>query len=593
MRYKIAQFKCISGSDRRALAQYGIIDSSELLTLTATPEQRQILSKQTRVPLSKITQWAGIADLVRTNSISLAFAELLVSSGAVSNLQHLLDSKVRGGGRKAAAASSRRERSLERAISLANVLKEFKTAGLIKHRVPEIGRLSESIEDGHELKPRLAISNPAERVAFVERTSRLAKSELADHKKAHLALIVILFLSCVVLFAGSFIIHRHSLVNLNLGKDSIAELGLEVAKTTQSFQSISLGVATGLLIVSMILLLVIHEAYQYVLKSHLVTLMFATPDLQKLFIELKSKSQEREGFTIKLGLASLVIVFIGLITIGFSTFGHSATTQVLMDRLTPVIILGGGLIGLAISLPSLLFYREEFKLNAETTYDNLQRFFVYDLVGWMALPALMIILFQSVLPGAFWIHKQVTDSYIEPRAVTAMSEKRAEAASLQLSGEQEEKRRIELLATIDSLVSNHHVGLDLTVVSKGDELYSVGVPAASRAIAWVVIIGILTMFVLPYLVLGKWRKPLLYILIVAVGYVLDHVLEEFSPGLFSLEKGSVVAGLVTAFIVFASALFLDWIFQTVIEGKRSCPACRNKQKENAVYCDRCGFVQKD
>jgi hypothetical protein len=108
---------------------------------------------------------------------------------------------------------------------------------------------------------------------------------------------------------------------------------------------------------------------------------------------------------------------------------------------------------------------------------------------------------------------------------------------------------------------------------------------------WLALAAVALLFVLPYLVLGGWRRGVFYMLVLAASFFLEDELQRAAPTWFSLRSRSVAALLIVAFAVFANALFFDWVFETSTERTKVCPGCQAQLDEYDMHCSVCGLVQ--
>ena len=65
----------------------------------------------------------------------------------------------------------------------------------------------------------------------------------------------------------------------------------------------------------------------------------------------------------------------------------------------------------------------------------------------------------------------------------------------------------------------------------------------------------------------------------AVQPQVDASTAEHAPVWFSLKPGSVGSLLIVAFVVFANALFFDWLFETLSERNTVGPGCQAQLDE--------------
>lgn len=66
------------------LKYVGVTTVTEFLALTMTQEQREKLSKDSKIPVGHINNWTSMIDLTRVDGIGFQYAELLTYSGVKS-----------------------------------------------------------------------------------------------------------------------------------------------------------------------------------------------------------------------------------------------------------------------------------------------------------------------------------------------------------------------------------------------------------------------------------------------------------------------------------------------------------------------------
>jgi predicted flap endonuclease-1-like 5' DNA nuclease len=90
MRYNINDIEGIGPAYARKLKNVGIKSTGELLKRCAGSHGRKLVSRQTRLPESRLLRWANQADLMRISGVGTQFAELLEAAGVdtVKELRH-------------------------------------------------------------------------------------------------------------------------------------------------------------------------------------------------------------------------------------------------------------------------------------------------------------------------------------------------------------------------------------------------------------------------------------------------------------------------------------------------------------------------
>ena len=115
--------------------------------------------------------------------------------------------------------------------------------------------------------------------------------------------------------------------------------------------------------------------------------------------------------------------------------------------------------------------------------------------------------------------------------------------------------------------------------------------AALNMVVWTALTAYLLLFVLPYLILGGWRRGMFYILLLAVGLSTENILTAYSPAWFMLPADSAGSFLLVAFFVLANALLFDWLFSEITREKTVCLCCGSHIEKGSRFCNTCGFAQ--
>ena len=240
-----------------------------------------------------------------------------------------------------------------------------------------------------------------------------------------------------------------------------------------------------------------------------------------------------------------------------------------------------------LTYPWLRFLFFVFRRRPEIEPEAIRRYSIYSLAHLVGLIVGIVLAVQVLFPFCIGIFVTGFQNVLIPRSQTHLVETRQAVQMLPAGDEQFESRRDEALLELDE-VGNIFISSELDLLASDlDSLFSLVLPG----ISWVVIIVVLCYLLLPFLVLGGWLRGVFYMLLVAVSFALENILQQISPELFRLPPSSPAAIVIIAICIFSSALFLDWVFETWTEPKKACLGCGRMVEERDSYCPACGLVQ--
>lgn len=596
MHYPLERFDNIPRPVQKQLATVGIFNTDELLNQASTPSQRSRLSQKTDISTDDLCRWAGMADLVRIKGIGPAFAEFLIMSGVVGNVQQFLSALKAdyhpGDGEQAARRIADRKVIRSAASELVKQLKLFAENQSVAHRSPTIRELTEAAEEAVELRPRLVLAEPLEEDTF--RKSVLERQEKARKisRRTKLALFVIVLgaLSSVLLIF--FVWAKVRLDQLSSEGDILTALVAELWRAAFNSLLLSLAALTVITCLMLLSLYTIHEAITRFLDTRLVFLLFNAPPHRDFYSKVESLGLESQKRGVRWGIIVVVISAIGLVVYSsVSTLNRpDEALEAFGSRIALPIAAAGALMVLVVAFPVVRFYLRELQIGQTAQDVSFQRYLIYLLSKLAWLPILIVILSQLLFPGVFTVHRYLYRSFILPELEAEIMKKRSVIISLDIANETIQRRRDRLLESFDNTVVDELPDYG-SVSAQDTAVFGFIIPSALKIAVWWFFAAVVLLFVTPYFVLGKWRRGLFYVAVLAMSFTIENALQQSAPTWFSLQPRSVSSALVVAFAVFANALFFDWLFDTLSERKKMCPSCQFQVDQDVAYCPMCGLVQ--
>ena len=218
---------------------------------------------------------------------------------------------------------------------------------------------------------------------------------------------------------------------------------------------------------------------------------------------------------------------------------------------------------------------------------GIQRFLVFRLSRLALIPIVVLLFGQVAFPSLLQINAHIYRTYILSEYKSDALGIRAAVAAIDPEDTLSQGRQERLLSYLDEMLTS---GLkDYGSITA--EMLDFALPLAFNLAVWVLFTDIALLFVLPYLALGGWRRGLFYMVLLGAAFSVDNALQQSAPTWFSLRPGSISSMLIVAFVVFANALFFDWLFEMLVEKKKVCPDCQVQLDASDSYCRSCGLIQ--
>lgn len=560
---------------------------------------RERLAQEVGIPVDELTNWVGIADLVRIKGIGPAYAQLLVRSGLVGNIQqflHILGAGRPGGEGSATGRIADSEEVRLAAKGLTRQLRPFAVQNSMATRVPSIRELTEAVEEAAELRPRLVLTVPDDEDEFRRHVFSRAREAHRHIWKYSLAVIGVLAGILALIFVGMLIWEINHINEIATSGDVVESLGVQFARSVMYYGNLSLAIVVLLILLTLLLLMTVYRAVIHVLDTRVVLWLFNDPTYRASYQKITSLDLRREKKAGWWGLGIFALIGLGLVIyFNFTQFGSAVDPDMsgaeFVRNVSLPVAVGGVLLAIAICAPKLHFFLRELRLDPAIDEAGAQRYLIYYLAQIALLPIVVILAAQVVLPGVLRTHTYIYRTHIEPKLEANLLETRAEIAALSTDDESIQQRRDRMLDTFDEILKANWLDYGLAVTEEDTEVLDVGIPLALNIVAWLAFAAIALLFVLPYLVLGGWRRGLFYMLLLAASFFIENGLEKSAPTWFSLKARSVGSILIIASAVFANALFFDWLFERSTERKKACPGCQAQLDDYDVHCSVCGLVQ--
>jgi len=596
MHYSLDEFETIPLSARQQLAALGIHDTDQLLSRAATPRLRDRLAQEAKISARELTLWAGLADLVRIKGIGPAYAESLVASELVGNVQQLLSALGvdfgRFGDPQAAERIANQEDVRRAASELAAQLKLFAQERSVTRSTPSVRQLTEAAEEAAELRPRLVLAEPPSDQTFRQQLLARAREARRFTRRTAPVFIGIVLGALALILVIMFVWAKVYLDGLLKDNDILTVLFAELWRPAFNLQILSMAALAVMVSAMLFLLYAILSTASHVLDTWFLLLLFDSPAHRGFYQKVESLglARQKRGAWQAIGVVILIAIALVIYTSFFTLTEPETPMETFANRLALPIIFGGVLAVLVVSAPVARFYIQELRVNQAVDEAGFRRYLIYLLSKLALLPLMIVILTQIALPCLLTTHRQVYRAYILPEFEAEITARRSAIISLEIEDESAGQRRDRLLATFDETVFD--VLPAYGCISEQDtQVFDLFIPSALHIAVWWSLAGVVLLFVLPYFAFGGWLRGLFYMIVLFASFQIENQLQESAPTWFSLDAGSPSVPLVIAFAVFANALFFDWLFDTLTERQKVCPACQAQLDVAVIHCSFCGLVQ--
>jgi type IV secretory pathway VirB2 component (pilin) len=592
MRTGLEQFPSIPESDRLALASatHLIEDTDQLLESACTPARIHALAETTRIPFTRLARYASLADLVRVKGVGPALAELLVSALAVATVHELANADP---------------------VILHEKLAAFQSESDSGLRMPSLEELRQACSEARELRPRLSLHREAYDPHFRQKLFQEAWKSRKRMFRPTLGSIAGMFILPVGLILA--VIYLYLVPNSPRPISAYPQIN-QIIWTAQRLNYdllaySTLAIAVLLLGVALILL-GIYALFIYFGDTWLVLLLFNSPALHKVFEkvimqegkkgqgkkigkdEKKSKGEKNPSRALWWVVGTFAILFLAVTGMAlYMILIQSASSSAVLAEIAKFIIPGGVLIATAAFLPEL---RYTLSLTREEMVpeDAVKRICVYRMYNLLPLLVLIGLLVKVLVPLTITWHTCLYQDRLVP-AVTQQFMQKGQQLRHMVSTDtkMEETRKFAIWMVEVSMPDKMQTLASESITNNLTDINS-GITAALNMVVWIVLTAFLMYFVVPYLMLGGWKRGLFYMIVIGLSYWIGELFVENAPAWFALPEKSGSRFLVAAFFVFITTLFFDWIFGLVVNRRKVCPACQSEQPAESHYCSQCGFQQE-
>jgi hypothetical protein len=594
MRYSLEKFSAIPQAAREKLVSSGIQDSDALLQRAELPEMRALLAKQIGYPVSEVTKWTGMCDLVRVKGIGPAYAELLVVSGVASNIQQLISQFSDES--KPSVISSKEKATVgvapeEKAMRVHEVLLDYARQNKRVDRVPGLGELLNAVEEAKELRPRLILSPLPDKNAFrLEILSDSRRDRKIMNKFMVRLLAAILGLIAIAIAANAIYVA----INLTKYYEWLPQdFRFQIVKTISFYSSSSLAISTLMVLLLACLVIIIQRIYSYIWSEYVEIWLFDHPSYWEFYRVVSKQNTNRQMRAGYIGIGIILVLVTVLTVLYLKSETQDGGLGNLLGQLYYPACLSGIIITGVIAYPSVKFYIREIRFSKAIEKSAFQRYLI-DLLGQIVeIPLLIFFMTRLLLPGVQFLGSNIDYKFILPgftRQVygsclaalpelattfhwtSPLSEKAAPACTRWITYKWADNVKI----SQENVINDVQITMDW--LTKG-------------AILWIVVTAILLLFILPYLIIGGIYKGLAYILLLLAVAQAQGWLESNSLGWIGLNSESVGSEALVLFIVIACALTFDWLIGVLTERKKVCQECKLELDDGDLYCSGCGLMQ--
>jgi hypothetical protein len=593
MHYALSGFDSIDESTLERLAAAGVGDADNLLQQAALPEPRERLSNRTSIPPDTLFQLAGLADLVRVKGIGPATAELFVHSGCVLSVQGLLKALHIDSGDpfKGPERIADQPQVKAAAKDLRLKLKDCCDQDGVRRRLPTLRELTQMGEEAAELRPRLVRDSGNDQSIFRERIKREARDTLKLSLKSDMRTVGILGLVMLLMVVVGFLLTTF-VVRTEFGvvRGPVDEIGLAVAKTIKWY---TVDTYAGVGFTLILLAIPSFTLLTYATNLPLALFLFSPSPYQRYYKRRLKDRHDRDKRVLAIGTGIIgVIGLSALAAVLLIAFDSLQFTSSLNDEtFFTLLVLGAGILGLcsavAASMPTLVFYWRHMRHTTVAERTGFQRALVYDIATIVRALLVIGVFARFLLPWTFQIGESIDRNVWKARAVDQFRAHMADLDALELSDSPErEEARDRLIIYISALVDDYSDEQD-SVIGFLDTL----LPLFMQSIVWTLLLTFLLVFVLPYLLAGGWQRGAFYIFLLVATFFIEGVIQRAAPAWLLLEAGSTGATLMVIVAIFANALLVDWVYDTLAEPRTVCPGCHAELDANVSFCPHCGLVQ--
>lgn len=257
----------------------------------------------------------------------------------------------------------------------------------------------------------------------------------------------------------------------------------------------------------------------------------------------------------------------------------------------PLLYIVEALIVTVALMPDLWQLWRRYRHGDDLGANALQRYLLWRLVNVAGIIVVLLITVRLVLPLALTGHRRIVAYRLAPTFGVRIQQLKQRLVDLPLEKPDDILRRERFLAETDEFVLEAAIAGALLEDLNGMPWEIQALRFAVPAAIWMLCIAIALYFLVPFIILGKPIRALLFIFFATLSYCAENKLEKNVPSLFFLPDGSISAFLFVAFLILANTMFFDWLFQETTEKVRQCPFCGREISASDQFCPECGSQQ--
>lgn len=588
MRYKLQKLRVIQNAEIEKLGSQGIFDSDDLLFHASSPKRRKSLSDRTNIREDDLLRWAGISDLLRIKGIGIITAIKLVDSGGIIKVGDFISAVNKRLGIES-VRSPRRNKPTHKDIFFAAKVFCFEEGNNLNPLT-----IANAYDEALELIPRLTTHNEENEVTQFElEVDSFYKTSSRESLASDLAILLnilriiampllplilcwaVLALICSPIFASNEAEIMTQYQNIKL-KIWFSQYGL-----------FALILVLGYLVISFL------NSQTVILEKKLTKFLFNRSGYRNIFLDIKNNNSKNartisrffeQGMFILGSLMAVATVFFML----FEEPLRSNLTTNYNNLLLSFTIWGGITIGIGISIPTLKSYYSRYKDKDTASEDAVKSFLILNFFSFAKIPIFIFLLIKLFIPLAFSSFQFSNNTLITPIFKNELVQAKSELQHLVYTTTDDYVRdkSLEYIENIDSETIPHLYSPQITVLA--DSM----IPLLERSIGaliWMVLIVVGLGLVMPYFFLGGWKRGVFYILVLASSFYVEEVLQKQTPEWFFIKQDSISAFLIIAFVIFANAVFFDWLYDAFKSKKKICENCGANINIEDRFCVDCGL----
>lgn len=627
MRYTLDIFSSVTLENSRTLAKEGLFTTDDLLTHLALPHQRKKFSQSTGLPEIDLTRWVGMADLVRVKGMGPKTAELFVLSDIAHNVQEFIDRIIppptieeRGKTgwemltsgiktfwnrllRKSQTPPSRpdnwrvrlADRSSIQAASqtLRKRLQSSKPANFPANSIPSARKLAEMVEEAQELRPRMVVEELDTNEEF---RSDFKKTLLTSRRNLNNKALAItgMFIIFIILIACVMWI-EYRLTPPYTDGELIDSVLYHLNYVTSNFTSYVLVFILCLMIFTYLLVMLLTSWIYQSYSLFVITQIMNNTAHQAFYRRANETPSAKieKPFIIAIGIMSLGIIFICL----YAAFYEYIYRSLDIWSNTWIPALFGIGIGLALSYSAMAKYTTNVPVHWERDRESYKRLLLLIILSILGSVAIFSFVFIFAFRLSATVYNITLDRFILPSYNTTIQNSCEQVAMQESGNDSSSDTYLSTLhlcnESIKPKLASEYID-KLQVVGRIETLLKMGQQGfywwINNLLVWILIAGIIPIFVIPFLSLGGWWRGIFYVFLLFSASQIEDLLSLNLPQWLNLDVNTTQTHLFIWFFILVFALLFDWWYDAATESQKICPACQTLIDDNS-YCPICGMAQ--